>query len=100
MSTFRHVVMFRWADGIDPAHPATALAALAALPTQIPGILRYEHGPDAGVNEGNFDFVLVADFASVDDYLVYRDHPAHQQFLATYIKGFIAERAAVQYEVG
>lgn len=59
----------------------------------------YAHGADAGVNDGNFDYVVVGDFASVDDYLVYRDHPEHRAFLAQQLTGRIAARAAVQYHV-
>ena len=51
------------------------------------------------VNEGNFDFVVVADFHDLDDYLVYRDHPMHQAVIAERIRDHIAERAAVQYDI-
>ncbi|MFZ8999224.1 MAG: Dabb family protein [Ilumatobacteraceae bacterium] len=97
---FRHVVMFRWNDDVDPAHVAAVGAELDALPPQIPEIAVYRHGPDAGVNEGNFDYVVVADFASVDDYLVYRDHPVHQSMIQRMIAGRVAQRAAVQYVTG
>ena len=47
-------------------------------PAAIAEIRDYRFGPDAGINEGNFDFVVVADFESDDDYVVYRDHPVHR----------------------
>jgi hypothetical protein len=96
---FRHVVMFRWNDDVDQAHVRAVADSLDALPTTIPVITAYQHGPDAGVNEGNFDYVVVADFASVDDYLTYRGHPVHQAFLQHHIVGRIAARAAVQYHL-
>jgi Stress responsive A/B Barrel Domain len=97
MSRFRHVVMFRWNDDVDAAHVAAVEAGLSTLPGLVPQIAEYRFGIDAGVNEGNFDFVVVADFASVDDYLVYRDHPDHRALIAELVTGHVATRAAVQY---
>ena len=94
---FRHVVMFRWSDEVDDAHVAEVARRLDELPESISVIKAYRHGPDAGVNTGNFDYVVVADFDSADDYLVYRDHPVHAAFIADMIAGRVAERAAVQY---
>jgi hypothetical protein len=94
---FRHVVMFRWADGVDDAHVAAVARRLDELPGAIAEIRSYRHGTDAGINDGTYDYVIVADFDSVDDYLVYRDHPTHQAFISEMIAGRVAERAAVQY---
>lgn len=96
----RHVVMFRWADETDPQHPAVVAAGLDALPPQIDVIRSFRHGVDAGVVEGNFDYALVAEFDSIDDFVVYRNHPAHVAFVAANIAGHAKERAAVQYQVG
>jgi Stress responsive A/B Barrel Domain len=96
---FRHVVMFRWKDTVDDEHVAAVTAGLSTLPGLIPQIVDYRFGVDAGVNEGNFDFVVVADFATVDDYLVYRDHPDHRAFIADLVTGHVATRAAVQYVI-
>lgn len=100
MSVFRHVVMFRWADEADAGHVDAVAAGLDELVDLIPEIRAYRHGPDAGVNEGNYDYVVVGDFASRDDYVVYRDHPAHQALIRDLIAGRVAGRAAVQYEIG
>jgi len=94
---FRHVVMFRWADGVDDAHVADVARRLDELPQAISEITAYRHGPDAGVNDGNFDYVVVADFDSVEEYVVYRDHPVHAAFIAEMIAGRVTDRAAVQY---
>ncbi len=94
---FRHVVMFRWAEGIDAAHVAEVARRLDELPDAISAIRSYRHGVDAGLNHANFDYVVVADFDSADDYVDYRDHPVHAAFIADVIAGRVAERAAVQY---
>ena len=94
---FRHVVMFRWADEVDDAHVAEVGRRLDELADNIEQIRSYGHGPDAGVSDGNYDYVVVADFESADDYVTYRDHPAHTAFIADLIAGRVAERSAVQY---
>jgi Stress responsive A/B Barrel Domain len=99
MSGLRHVVMFRWEDTVDDDHVAAMVAGLSTLPGLIPEIADYRFGVDAGLNEGNFDFAVVADFASVDDYLVYRDHPDHRAVVAALVTGHVATRAAVQYAI-
>ena len=94
---FHHVVMFRWTDAVDAGHIAKVAAWLDELPGAIPEIKRYQHGPDAGINTGNFDYVVVGEFADVDGYLVYRDHPFHRELIQTLIRDFISDRAATQF---
>jgi hypothetical protein len=95
----RHVVMFRWADGAPHDVVEQVGAALRTLPPLIPEIRRYEHGPDAGLVEGNHDYVVVADFDSVDDFLTYRNHPEHQRLIRELFGPVSAARTAVQYEL-
>lgn len=97
---FRHVVMFRWADHVDTDHVDRVRDGFDTLPAQIPQIRRYVHGSDVGVAEGNFDYVVVADFDRVDDWRSYRDHPAHVLLVEELIKPHVADRAAIQYQTG
>ncbi|MFN8105158.1 MAG: Dabb family protein [Acidimicrobiia bacterium] len=96
---FRHVVMFRWRDDATPEDVAAVSAQLAALPALVGSVREYRFGPDAGVNDGNCEFVIVADFDDVDAYLVYRDHPEHQRVIRDHIAPILAERHAVQHTV-
>ena len=96
---FRHVVMFKWKPGTSPLQVDEVRQQMNTLPVAISEIQRYQHGPDAGVNQGNFDYVVVGDFASVDDYIVYRDHPVHKQLIANILAPLIADRSAVQYRL-
>ena len=96
---FRHVVMFRWNEEVTDDQVLAAGRALDGLPALVPTIRDYRHGGDAGVNSGNFDYVVVADFDDVDGYLAYRDHPDHLALIADHIAGRVTDRAAVQYEV-
>ena len=71
--------------------------ALRALPSLVPVIRRYSVGLDAGLVEGNFDLVVVADFDDVDGYLAYNANADHQAVVAERIKPVVARRSAVQY---
>lgn len=95
---FRHVVMFRFADGLGPDHVAAVGAGLDALPGQIEQIRGYVHGPDLGLTDGSYDYAIVADFDDADGWRAYRDHPVHLAFIDALITGKVAARAAVQYE--
>ena len=94
----RHCVMFRFEDAVTEAEIAELSAALDGLPAAIPEIVTYRHGRDLGLAPTNFDYSITADFANVDDFAVYRDHPEHQAFIAEHITGRVAERSAVQFE--
>ncbi len=95
---YRHVAMFRFNDEVDEAEVLSIGAALSTLPGEIEQIKDYRHGPDLAINDGNFDYVVVADFETVEDYITYRDHPTHQDLIKQHIAGRVADRAAVQYQ--
>ncbi|UBU12850.1 Dabb family protein [Nonomuraea gerenzanensis] len=92
----RHIVLFTWTAAATAEQRAAVTAELRKLPDLIPQLRAYTVGADAGLNQGNHDYAVVADFDNVDDYLVYRDHPDHQKVIAEHIKPILATRAAVQ----
>ena len=94
---FRHVVLLRWMPEATADERFAVQTGLADLPARIPEIRNYEIGTDAGVNDGNFDLVVVADFDDVDGYLVYRDHPLHQAVIRERIQPILGDRAAIQH---
>lgn len=96
---FRHVAMFKWTDDVDDHHIAAVSAGLDSLAATIEQIKGYHHGPDAGLGDQNYDYVVVGEFDSADGYLVYRDHPVHRKFIAELIAGRVGQRAAVQFQV-
>lgn len=93
----RHVVLFTWAEGTLTQQIDAVRAGLASLPGIIPQIVDYRFGSDLGINEGNAEFAVVADFASRDDYLVYRDHPAHRQLISDLVTPIVQRRLAIQF---
>lgn len=95
--TIHHVVLFRFHDGTSP-HQGEALAdALSRLPTRIPQIGRYRVGTDLGLNEGNWDLAVAAEFETPEDFVAYRDHPDHRAVITTLVEPITAERHAVQF---
>ncbi|HEY5361756.1 MAG TPA: Dabb family protein [Streptosporangiaceae bacterium] len=95
----RHVVMFTWKAGASAEQKQRVLTELRALPPLMTGMRAYQAGPDAGLEAGNFDFAVVADFEDVASYVAYRDHPAHRAVIKESIVPIRQDRAAVQYEV-
>jgi hypothetical protein len=77
---------------------AEVTAALRELPRLIPEIRSFKCGPDVGVNPGNWDFAVVAQFDSIDNQTIYRDQ--HQRMITDLIAPIRADWAAVQYDAG
>ena len=96
----RHVVMFKFQDGVGPEQVQGIFAELSRLPGLIPEIRDYRFGTDIGVNQGNFDVVVTGDFDSVEDYLTYRDNAEHRRIVRDLIAPFVAQRGAVQFAYG
>lgn len=96
---FRHVVLLRFVPESTADQHAAVVEALRALPGQIPELRDYRVGLDAGLAPTNFDLAVVADVDSPADYVVYRDHEAHQAAIRDLIAPILADRAAVQYEL-
>ena len=51
--------MFSWTDDVDEAHVAAVSTALNTIPGKIDVLRGYRHGPDVGISDGNFDYVVV-----------------------------------------
>lgn len=64
----------------------------------IPGTVHYTVGSDAGLREGNWDFVIVADFADVASYHRYDEDVAHNDLRAR-LAPFIDQIARSQFEI-
>ncbi|MGB2757508.1 MAG: Dabb family protein [Acidimicrobiia bacterium] len=93
----RHVALFQWKEGTTEAEIAAITAGLATLPDQIEALRAYRFGPDVGFSEGNFDYAVVADFDSIDDYPTYVQHPAHADVAGRLVRPHVEARASVQF---
>jgi len=94
----RHVVLFRWTPEATAEQKQRVAAELSRLPALVPSLRDYRLGANLGLNPGNFDFAVAADFDDAEGYLAYRDHPEHRAIVAEFIQPIVTERAAVQYE--
>jgi len=94
----RHTVLFKWTEQATDEQIQEAHAQLAKLPSLVPSVREFAFGPDAEINEGNFDFAVTADFDDEAGYLAYRDDPAHRDIVTRFITPILGERAAVQFQ--
>jgi hypothetical protein len=94
----RHVVLFRWTEEATEEQKQRVAAEIARLPSFVPSLRAFHIGSDLGINPGNFDFAVAADFDDADGYLAYRDHPEHRAMISQFILPVAAHRVAVQYE--
>jgi hypothetical protein len=95
----RHIALLTFVEGTTDAQVRAIEAALATLPARMPQLRAYAIGSDLAINEGNASFGVVAEFATVDDYLAYRDDAEHRRIITELIVPVLAGRTAVQYEI-
>ena len=95
----RHVAMFTFRDGTTPDQVDTVDAALETLPGLIEEIRAYTFGRDLALAEGTWDYVVVADFDTIETYMAYSGHPDHRAVIDDVIRPIIASVQRVQFEV-
>lgn len=98
--TVRHMALFRFAAGTSVEQIGALSAGLSELPQVIPEIRSYRHGRDVGVNPTSWDYAVIGEFATPEDYLTYRDHPVHQHLIRTLVLPIVSDRAGVQLTTG
>jgi hypothetical protein len=96
----RHVVLFRFGEGTTDEQVQALADGLDGMPKAVGVMLDYRHGRDLGINEASYDYAVVGDFATVDDYLAYRDHPDHRALIRDLVTPIVAERCSVQFPLG
>ena len=74
----RHVVFFKFKDGVRQEEIADLESSLAQLPAAIPEILSYEFGRDVVRSERSYDLALVSTFRNLEALQGYQKHPDHQ----------------------
>jgi hypothetical protein len=82
--SLRHIVMYKFKDGLAPAKVEEVVQAFCKLPEKIPTIVDFERGTNVspeGKSEG-FTHVFVVTFASEKDRDDYLTHPAHLEYVS------------------
>lgn len=95
----RHVVIFTWTPEATSEQISAFAAGLSTMPDKIEAIRRFEHGDDLNLGPGRADYVLVADFDTIEGYREYDGHPDHSEFVQELVKPIAAGVARVQYHV-
>lgn len=90
--------MFKWNDGVSDETKAAVSSGLDEM-AKLDGVMAYDHGPDAGISDGNWDYVVVGDFADADGYSAYATNADHLALIGDLIKPNISARAAVQFSL-
>lgn len=93
----RHVAVFRFVPGTSAEAIDAIDRALAELPDSIDEIVEYRFGRDLGWISGNADYVVVADFASREDWASYLSHPSHVAVSQDVIAPVLASMTRVQF---
>lgn len=89
--------MFKFNEDATDEARAALVESMDMLAAAIPQIVSMRHGADLGFRDGNFDYAVVVDFDSTDDYRAYSQDPVHQEMIATRLRPIICERAAIQF---
>jgi hypothetical protein len=97
--SFRHVVMFRWADDASPDQRAAAIDALRAFGREAADLGTVSVGTDGRLAEGNFDATVVVELADAEAYRRYATDPRHVAVLSDHVRPIVAQRVAVQYDL-
>lgn len=98
----KHVVMWKLrpfaAAGPSEANAERIKADLEGLKDKIKEIRYIEVGINKKTSVDSFDIVLIAEFASAEDFDIYQNHPAHKA-VSDYISKVRLLRKVVDYEV-
>ena len=73
----KHVVFFKFKQGVAEAEIVDLEKSLAELPPVIPEILSYEFGRDVVRSKRSYDLALVSTFKDLDSLHRYQKHPDH-----------------------
>jgi hypothetical protein len=96
-----HMVLLRFKDGTTPQERDQVMAAFRKLPSSIPGIVRFEDGPNISnekLDKGYTQGVIVTfrDKASRDAYITHAQHEAFKTLALPHI----ADVCVVDFELG
>ena len=95
----RHIALFRFKEGTTPDTIDHIDAALATLPDIMPEVIAFTTGRDAGITDGSWDYAVVSDLASVEDYRTYASHPDHVDIVKTVVGPHVEQAVRVQFEI-
>lgn len=76
----RHILLFRFNDGIESEVREDAIQRLRDLGEICPTIGKWTIGVNFAESPSAHDVVEIGDFANMEDLETYKQHPAHREF--------------------
>ena len=94
----KHVVMWKFKDGVAEADKLEMKRRLEALMGVVPTLRGIEVGMDVSGKTAAMDMVLCTEFQSLEDLQAYAVHPEHRKVVG-FVKPLVCDRAVVDYGV-
>jgi 2,3-dihydroxy-p-cumate/2,3-dihydroxybenzoate 3,4-dioxygenase len=94
----KHIVCFSFKPEVSAAEVDATLAALNALPGQIPWVKNWSLGKNLSDRERTYTHALCCDFADMDELNNYLRHPAHDQLAREKLVPQWSQRVIMDYE--
>jgi hypothetical protein len=91
-----HVVTLKFRPETTESLVGKLAAALDELGPQSNAV-RFQHGSDLGVREGNADYAITAVFADEESFLAYMASAQHQEIISDLVTPHLQARSAVQF---
>lgn len=93
-----HVWSMSFTEDATTEQRAAFMTAMAELPDKISGVKTFRSGADLGLNPGNSDVVIVAEFADATAWRAYIEAPAHVAFVTDHVTPLCASWGAIQFD--
>ncbi len=91
-----HVWSMTFTPDATPEQRSALIAAMAELPAKIEGVESFRSGSDLGLNPGNAEVGIVAEFADEQAWRNYLAAPAHVAFVDDHVNAVCATWSAFQ----
>ena len=77
---FVQVTLMKFKRGVGSPNIKLMCQGLKSISKIVPGIIKFEFGPDLKIENTSMDFGLIIVFESQDAWEEYRSHPKHIEF--------------------
>jgi Stress responsive A/B Barrel Domain len=91
-----HIVTLKFRPETTESVVGKLAAALDELGPQSNAV-RFQHGSDLGIREGNADYAIAAVFADEETFLAYMASAQHQRIISELVTPHLQARSAVQF---
>jgi hypothetical protein len=83
---FLQATLIKFKDNTDQSQITLLSEGLKSISNVVPGIIKFEFGPDLKIEESSMDFGLIIVFENQSAWEQYRAHPKHIEFGAKAMK--------------